>query len=588
MKMRRAGTRHYRSVAALLCMAGVCALLVSADDAPAADASTIASAMEERILSYHAEIRIASDASMTVTENIHVRARGDRIQRGIYRDFPTDYRDRYGNQYQVPFKVISVSKDGRAEPWFAEPRSNGVRIYMGDANRLLPPGEYSYELTYRTDRSIGYFEDHDELYWNVTGTDWGFPIDAASARVVLPKTVDESDLAVEGYTGAFGTSGRNYVSGVSAGVATIETSVPLRAREGLTVVVSWPKGVVYEPDAMDRLVYLLTDNLGLLLSLAVLIAVAGFLFVAWRRYGKDPEAGVTFAHYEPPQGYSPASMRYIRKMGYDADTLTAAVVSLAVKGYLSIRNDDDDYVLEQGESTEAMGPGEAALLKALFSEGPIVVLDDENHELISGARRAHKRALKRNYYNVYFKNNSQWLLPTFLGSLGAFVVLILAGLVTPVVVAVFVLNALLQAVFLILMKSPTRRGRELMDKLEGFELYLGVAEKDDLNIAHPPELTPALFERYLPFAIALGVANDWAEQFATVLSKMDRAERAAYSPRWYHGDFQPHRLSSFVNDVGSGFSSAIASAATPPGSSSGGGGGGFSGGGGGGGGGGGW
>ena len=127
-----------------------------------------------------------------------------------------------------------------------------------------------------------------------------------------------------------------------------------------------------------------------------------------------------------------------------------------------------------------------------------------------------------------------------------------------------------------------------MDMLEGFELYLGVAEQDDLNIAHPPELTPALFERYLPFAIALGVANEWAEQFAAVLSKMDRAERAAYSPRWYHGDFQPHRLSHFVDDVGSGFSTAIASAATPPGSSSGSGGGGFSGGGGGGGGGGGW
>jgi uncharacterized membrane protein YgcG len=275
-------------------------------------------------------------------------------------------------------------------------------------------------------------------------------------------------------------------------------------------------------------------------------------------------------------------------MGYDADTLTAAVVSLAVKGYLTIRNDDDDYVLEQTESDQGMGPGEAALLAELFSQGSVVLLDDKNHELIGGARKAHKRALKRNYYNVYFKNNSQWLLPTFLGSLAGFIVLTLVGLVTPVVVGVFILNAVLQVGFLILMKSPTRRGRELMDKLEGFELYLGVAEKDDLNIAHPPELTPALFERYLPFAIALGVANAWAEQFATVLSKMDRAERSAYSPHWYHGNFQPHRLSSFVDDVGSGFSTAIASAATPPGSSSGGGGGGFSGGGGGGGGGGGW
>jgi uncharacterized membrane protein YgcG len=543
---------------------------------------------DERILSYHGEIRIASDASMTVTETIAVRSEGEQIRRGIYRDFPTDYRDRFGNHYQVPFTVVSVTRDGQPEPWFTESRANGVRVYMGNANSFLSPGDYTFALTYRTDRSIGYFEGHDELYWNVTGTDWAFPIDYATARVVLPERVPGRDLAVEGYTGPFGASGQDYVGEVGTGSATIETTRSLNPREGLTVVVSWPKGVVFEPDGWDRFIYLLADNLGLLLALAVLVAVAGFLFFAWRRYGRDPEAGVTFTHYEPPEGYSPGSMRYIRKMGYDTDTLTAAVVSLAVKGYVMIRNNSGDYFLERTTSDEALGPGEAALLSELFSEGSVVVLDDENHELIGGARKAHRRALKRNYHNIYFKNNSQWLLPTFLGSLGAFIVLVVAELVTPAVVGVFVLNALLQVAFLMLMKSPTRRGRALMDKLEGFELYLSVAEKDDLDIAHPPELTPTLFERYLPFAIALGVANEWAEQFATVLSKMDRTERSAYSPRWYHGDFHPHRLSGFVDDVGSGFSTAIASAATPPGSSSGSGGGGFSGGGGGGGGGGGW
>ena len=545
-------------------------------------------AADERIRAYHGEIRIASDASMTVTETIEVQAEGNQIRRGIYRDFPTDYRDRYGNRYRVPFTVVSVTRDGQPEPWFTESRSNGVRIYMGDENTLLSEGVYRYALTYQTDRSIGYFEDHDELYWNVTGTDWAFPIDVASARVVLPGPVSGADMAVEGYTGPFGANGQNYTAETGTSTASIETTRALNPREGLTVVVSWPKGMVYEPDTMDRIVFLLTDNLGLLLALAVLLAVSGFLFFAWRRHGKDPEAGVVFAHYEPPEGYSPGSMRYIRRMGYDADTLTAAVVNLAVKGYLTIRNDGDEYVLEEAASEEPLGPGEQALVDALFTDGPVVVLDDENHELIGSARTAHKKALKRNYYNLYFKRNAQWLLPTFLGSLGAFLILVVAGLITPVVVGVFALNALVQVVFLMLMSAPTRRGRLLMDKLDGFELYLSVAEKDDLNIAHPPELTPALFERYLPFAIALGVANEWAEQFAAALSRLDRDERAAYSPHWYHGNFHPHRLTSFVDDVGSGFSTAIASAATPPGSSSGSGGGGFSGGGGGGGGGGGW
>lgn len=543
---------------------------------------------DERILSYHGEIRIAADASMTITETITVRSEGDQIRRGIYRDFPTRYRDTYGNHYVVLFDVVSVTRDGQPEPWHAEDRSNGVRVYIGTASRMLSPGEYTYALTYRTDRSIGYFDDHDELYWNVTGTDWAFPIDQASARVVLPGNLAASDLAVEGYTGKFGATGRDVTGQTGPGTATLQTTRALGPREGMTLVVSWPKGVVYEPDGLDRAVMLLQDNLGLILALTILVAVSGFLFTAWRRYGRDPEAGVTFAHYEPPEGYSPGSMRYIRKMGYDADTLTAAVVNLAVLGYLKIRNEDDDYVLEQTSSSQPLGPGEKALCNALFAEGPVVILDDKNHVLIGGARKAHKRALKRHYYSVYFKNNSQWLLPTFLGSLLAFIVLIAAGLMTPLVVAVFLVNALIQTLFLILMKAPTRRGRDLMDKLEGFELYLKVAEKDDLEIRHPPELTPDLFERYLPFAIALGVANEWAEQFAAVLSKMDAETRSAYAPSWYHGRFHPHRLNSFVKDVGSGFSTAIASAATPPGSSSGAGGGGSSGGGGGGGGGGGW
>ncbi|MEM8768278.1 MAG: hypothetical protein AAGE43_12585, partial [Pseudomonadota bacterium] len=244
------------------------------------------------------------------------------------------------------------------------------------------------------------------------------------------------------------------------------------------------------------------------------------------------------------------------------------------------------YTLKQKRSEEPLGPGEAALLQGLFAGGMTLVLEDENHQRIWEAQAAHQKALKRHYQRIYFKNNAEWLLPTVLGSGFAFLAIAASGLMTFMAVIVFVLNALLQVTALRLMRSPTRRGRSLMDKLDGFELYLSVAEKDDLDIRHPPELTPQLFERYLPFAIALGVATEWAGQFAAVLSRMSAGERSGYAPHWYRGDFHPHRLNHFVSDVGSGFSSAISSASTPPGSSSGSGG--FSGGGGGGGGGGGW
>ena len=133
----------------------------------------------EDILSYHSDILVRADGSMLVTETIQVRSEGNRIRRGIYRDFPTRYRDRWGNRVTVGFRPLSVRRNGSGEPWHSEDRSNGVRVYFGSASRLLEPGVHEYEFLFETDRQLGFFEDHDELYFNAVGTGWVFPIDQA-------------------------------------------------------------------------------------------------------------------------------------------------------------------------------------------------------------------------------------------------------------------------------------------------------------------------------------------------------------------------------------------------------------------------
>ena len=143
-----------------------------------------------------------------------------------------------------------------------------------------------------------------------------------------------------------------------------------------------------------------------------------------------------------------------------------------------------------------------------------------------------------------------------------------------------------------LLKAPTVQGRKVMDEIEGFRQYLGVAEEDRLNHLHPPEKTPELFERYLPYAVALNVENRWAERFAGVLAAA--AAAGAATAAWYSGDrISDNNWGSFAGRVGDSLASSVASASTAPGSSGGGGssgssGGGSSGGGGGGGGGSGW
>ena len=176
-------------------------------------------------------------------------------------------------------------------------------------------------------------------------------------------------------------------------------------------------------------------------------------------------------------------------------------------------------------------------------------------------------------------------LPFFAGEV--FGLMAFSSAVSPFAAITLVVIVFINAIFYHLLKAPTLMGRKLMDRIEGFKLYLSVAEKERLNMLNPPEKTPELFEKYLPYALALDVENEWSEQFATVLA--ESAVGGRYRPSWYSGNsWRTNGIRGITSSLGSSLPGAISSSATAPGSSSGSGGGGSSGGGGGGGGGGGW
>jgi len=336
-----------------------------------------------------------------------------------------------------------------------------------------------------------------------------------------------------------------------------------------------------------------------LLGLVILWA---YYIPVWRHFGKDPDEGVLVTRYEPPQGFSPASLRFIRQMYYDDKTMTAAVVNLAVKGYLridleegadgflGIGREEDKYSLvktrPEGNAPQ-MAAGEQELYDSLFSSGQVIVLENENHEELGEAKSAHKKSLKEDYRKHYFKTNGLLNIPAILVVIISTVIALLAG-PSAFVILTIIMMFVTMVLFATIMKRPTIRGRNLLDEILGFKDYLEVAEKDELNLRNPPEKTPELFETYLPFALALGVDQLWAEKFASVLAAVQQTDGTTYQPRWYNGSFNTMDLSQTTSQLSSSLNTAISSSVTPPGSSSGGGGGGFSGGGGGGGGGGGW
>lgn len=547
---------------------------------------------DERILDYHSDIAIQADGSMEVTETITVRAEGRSIRRGIYRDFPTRYRDRAGNRVVVAFEPIEVLRNGEPEPWFTERRGNGVRLNTGDDSLLEVRRNHVFSLRYRTTRQLGFFEDHDELYWNVTGLGWEFPIDSASATVTLPEAVPASRLRLTAYTGPYGATGREYdAQAGDDGRVRFETLRTLRRQEGLTIVVGFPKGLVEEPGAGQRATWWLFDNRGALIALLALGLLLVFYAVRWHRHGRDPAPGPVFPRYHPPAGESPGSLRYLRRMSYDNRCFTADVVDMGVRGYLQIREAGKDWSLHRIDATrlEQLSDAQKALAVKLFQDGDSIVLKNTNASLVGSARTAHGQALAARHVPAHFVRNG-WTVGlgvAFWMATALLALLVGRGDALPATLVVLALGLAAHFVFGWLMHAPTPAGRALLDEAEGLRSYLGVAERSELEALQGPGAEPALdagrYEALLPYALALDVEDAWTRKFTAAVG-VAAAATAASSIHWYAGTRPIGDLGSFSKSLGSTLNTQISSAATPPGSSSGGGGGGFSGGGGGGGG----
>lgn len=552
-------------------------------------------AQDERILNYHSDIQIEADGSMTVSEQITVRSNQNQIRRGIFRDFPTRYRNRQGNRVIVDFEVIEVLRDGQPEPWFTERVANAVRLNTGNDDFLPGPGTYTYTIRYRTNRQLGFFEHHDELYWNATGLGWAFPVDQASARVHLPEAVDPEHMTLHHYTGPAGSRSSEAVGRViGPGIAEFLVDQPLPPGHGLTVVVEFPKGLVTEPTPQDELGWFLRDNRGMLVLLIGSFAIIAFYLREWLTKGRGPAPGVIIARYEPPEGYSPAGLRYLFKERYDQGCFTADLVALAVKGKLAIdyekKTFSESWTLRQTgqRQTGELPSSQSALFDALFEQGPVVALDSKNSSHLQGVMQRHTTVVAKRFKDTYIKTNAK---TGWIGMLASLALTVLAfvlagGPSAPLVITVIVLM-LINFGFLMIMPAPTEKGRKLLDHVEGLKLYLSVAEKQDLaRLQHPtadePSLTPERFEQLLPLALALEVEEAWTDKFTTAVGQA-MAEKTRSSLAWYSGTGASlASLGGLSKSLSQNLSSSIASAASPPGSSAGGGG--FSGGGGGGGG----
>lgn len=623
-----------------------------------------ASAQEE-ILSFESLIEVEETGALTVTERIQVRAEGMQIRRGIFRDFPTVRRFDNGLVHRTTFELVSVERDGAAEPHFLEAIEGGTRVFIGQADRFLQSGIYTYTITYRTEHQLGFFDDFDEVYWNATGNFWVFPILKAVATVRLPAGAQIGSTAA--FTGRFGSDeSAATIQVIAPGTVRFEANHPLSAFEGLTVAASFQKGLVAAPSGGDVLRKTIADNAGLFVLIAGAVVVFAFMFLKWWQIGRDPKRGVVIPRFEPPRRMSPAGISYIHFSGHKGGStgpgFMAALISLGTKGAVTLQETDGRLQVheERDFDPEPLPSGEHALHRALFALGSTVEFNRTNGRRLMSATSRFRRAISEEFSDRYFKHNSGWtilavvlaivsiflflvLFPAtdvlvtaaiahFLGGvvagfalvrvyayatgrapgmsrLVAFGLLLLAAVVLFALVYVFHLPSGGQfalpgyarliglapfamgasaSVFHHLLYAPTEEGQRLMEEIEGFKLYLSVAEADRMNMQGAPDFSLDLFERFLPYAIGLKVEKPWSEALEGHLAKIPVETRPSYRPRYYSGSgFNPTTIAASTAAIASTISSAYA-ASMPKSSGSSSSGGGSSGGGGGGGGGGGW
>lgn len=613
---------------------------------------------EEVIHLFDVTATVESDGFVTVRERIELTALGREIQRGIIRVFPTDYRGSDGTVARTGFELLSATLDGETVRSEVERVGRDLEIRLGRADRLLETGRHVYLITYRTKGWIAFRKDFDELYWNVTGNDWVFPIERAVYRVVLPE--GGAVTKWEAFTGARGDTGKDFVQASDGSFGTTRT---LRPGEGLTVAAAWDKGLVSPPSvsSTERLRGWVSGNRGPVVAFLTALVLLYYSAV-WLLKGRDPSGGTIIPLFEPPKGIEPGYVRFFKDMEYSPEVLAADILHLAVKGALRFEGSGRDLTIHAtNRPRDAMG----------FTEPQQSLCNSLTNWSQDGGMNLRHETSGRRLYNAstaleesyaakgegHFSQNRGWALGGLLlfipmavmipwlgspvadlfdewaGTITAFLFLfpsVLLGLaifegvtvlrgkkrwstrsdrvqgvarivlgvlsaaamvflfrMDPVLTTGFVSAALIAALFGSVMPAKTRAGADLAAQIDGLAMYIGTAERHRLSMLNPPEETPELFERLLPYAFALGLAKTWADSFSSIL------ERVKYVPAWSDSIDRVYVISNFADRLSGNLAASVASYEPPsaPSSysgSSGFGGGGSSGGGGGGGGGRGW
>jgi len=575
----RIGDCRHGALRNLFLRASVMALLVMA-------LAASSSARQLKIEKFSAEIFVQPDSSLDVTETIEANFIG--VWHGLYRTIPVDYETPEGFNTSLYVKLLGAT-DAAGQTLKVESSRVGPnlkwKIYIDDATDVVR----TIHLHYLARNGLKFFEDHDELYWNVTGNQWDEPLGDVSAQIFLPQGV--TGVRTNDFTGSYRSRGQNAEITASDNTVQVSTARPLAFHEGLTVVVGWDKGFVKEPGTGDRISEFLVSNWPLFIP----IFVFAFMFWLWSTRGRDPRVGPVAVQYAPPEGMSPAEAGTLVDEDAAMRDITATIVDLAVRGYIVIEEKEKSGMMGLVHNKEyvfhmKMGPNdwtslkvhERVLLGGIFSNGaqPDVELSSLQNQFYKNLPSIKDSIFDALMQNGYFLHRPDYVRSGFVtGGVVAAVLLFFVGnamsqrmgmAAAPFFVAAILSGAII-AGFGWFMPARTANGAKALAGVLGFEDFLSHVESGRLERVGQ---TPETFEKFLPYAMALGVEKKWVGAFQNIYTQPP----SWYQGGFYNGGFYPILFVNSLDNMTMRASSVMASAPRSSGGS-GFGGGGFSGGG---------
>jgi uncharacterized membrane protein len=511
-----------------------------------------ASTKQLRIERFDEEVVVLPDGSVDVTETIQAHFIGGPWH-GLYRTIPVEYVTPQQLNYSLFLDIKSITDGSGQALKFESSRERNYRklkIYVPQADNSLQ----TISINYTVSDALRFFDDHDEFYWNVTGDSWDVPIESATARVVLPQGT--TGIRVNAFTGAYRTNTRDATAEVAGAGVEVRTIDPLRYHEGLTVAVAFDKGFVREPSAADKILATLRSNAALLVP----VLVFALMFYLWWTRGRDPRLRPISAQYEPPDKLSPGEVGTLVDESANMRDITASIVDLAVRGYLVIEEKQKDHMLglwhdknyvfhlkKQRTDWAALKSHEQNLLEGLFANGQDVSLSDLHNRFYTFLPSIKNSIFDALVAHGYYARRPDRVRSAYIGIglvvgfllvWGGYAIAHALGMAPLAFIAAGILSAVIICGFGWFMPAHTEQGTRALEKTLGFEDFLAHVEADRFNRTIK---TPEMFEKFLPFAMALGVEKNWSSAFKGIYTE---------PPSWYQGGYGTNFYPAlFVNDL---------------------------------------